>query len=335
MLEILDKILSNDTFLETKFEQYPFQIKSDKDVNLSSKFDLIIDSLERKDKTIKNEYDNFISKYGNNMILINYNGKTYNIYREPVIFQFLNETQSIFKVYEQKQLKDVLFELEQYYGFRIGKIGYDSLTIINLKQEGKIKNRVIIIPLIAEIFNAFCKRINFEDLKKFIYIDIEKELLEPFFLYIEKKELGYEYNNKFNYDLLIKNLLFVMNKERENFINQLNNYAEIDIQKEPMIIIGNDGIGKTLTLQLYTLIKLKEYKKFYFNLKLFEKCNPRVYFLIELMRGFKSEEENEHKDDFKHYIKCIIKYQGRDFSSINKIFSVLNDILIDLKFSGK
>ena len=187
MLEILDKILSNDTFLETKFEQYPFQIKSDKDVNLSSKFDLIIDSLERKDKTIKNEYDNFISKYDNNMILINYNGQTYNIYREPVIFQFLNETQSIFKVYEQKQLKDVLFELEQYYGFRIGKIGYESVTIINLKQEGNINNRVIITPLIAGIFNAFCKRINFDDLKKFIYIDIEKEILEPFFLYIEKR----------------------------------------------------------------------------------------------------------------------------------------------------
>ena len=97
MSEILDKILSNDKFLETKFEQYPFQIKSDKDVNLSSKFDLIIGSLERKDKTFKNEYDNFISKYDNNMILINYNGQTYNIYREPVIFQFLNETQSILK----------------------------------------------------------------------------------------------------------------------------------------------------------------------------------------------------------------------------------------------
>ena len=92
-----------------------------------------------------------------------------------------------FKVYEQKQLKNALFELEQNYDFRIGKIGYESVTIINLKQEGKIKNRVIIIPLIAEIFNAFCKRINFDDLKKFLYINIEKEILEPFFLYIEKR----------------------------------------------------------------------------------------------------------------------------------------------------
>ena len=53
------------------------------------------------------------------------------------------------------------------------------------------------------------------------------------------------------------------------------------------------------------------------------------------MRGFISGEENEHKNDFKRYIKCVVKYQDRDFSSINKIFSVLNDILIDLKFSGK
>ena len=159
--------------------------------------------------------------------------------------------------------------------------------------------------------------------------------MEHFFLYIEKKDSGNEKNNKFDNNLLNTYLTFIMNKEREQFIKELNDYANIDIQKEPMIIIGNDGVGKTLTLQLYTLIELKGYKKFYFNLKLFEKCNPRNYFLIELMRGFISGDKNAHKDEFKRYIKYINKYQERSFSNINNVFLVLKDILNDLKFSGK
>ena len=95
--------------------------------------------------------------------------------------------------------------------------------------------------------------------------------MEPFFLYIEKKDLGHENDKSFNNNLLTKNLTFIMNENRKQFINELNDYAKIDFQGEPMIIIGNDGVGKSLTLQLYTQIELKGYKKFYFNLKLLEK----------------------------------------------------------------
>ena len=336
MLKILEKILDNNQFLETKFDKYPFQVKSKNDENLSSIFEDKINSLEKdQNAKIEKEIEGTKENCENNMILINYNGQTFNIYRKPVIFQLFNENQPIFKVYDSDQLSDVLIKLEQYYAFQINGTIYDSLTIINLKKEDKILGNIIIIPLIAEIFTALSRRIDFAELKQFESINIAKEILEPFFLYIEKKDLGYEKSDKFNNDLLTKNLTFIINDARKNFIEGLDDYAKINIQKEPMIIVGNDGIGKTLTLQLYTLIKLQGYKKFYFNLKLLEKCDPRFYFLIELMRGFISEDEKERENDFKRYINCISKYQDRDYSDINKIFSVLNDIIIDLEFSGK
>jgi len=121
-----------------------------------------------------------------------------------------------------------------------------------------------------------------------------------------------------------------MNKERETFINELNNYVNINIQKEPMIIFGNDGVGKTLTLQLYTLLDLNEYQKIYFNLKLFDKCNPRDYFLIELMRGFTFGNKETNVDNFKNYIQFVKKYQDSDFKSVENIFKILTEILLDL-----
>ena len=332
MLNILEKLKSMDKFLETKFKEYPFQLKKDDDINSSSLSNPKKDCLECQRKELSGKPE---EKLDENMNSEKYNEQVNNVYKNPVIFQ-IYENQPIFKVYNPEQLQDALFELEKYYSFSIDKKSYYPREIIQLKQENKIENKVIIIcPFIAKIFNDLCKRFNFDTIKGVSSFEIEKEILEPFFLYIEKKDSGNEKNNKFDNNLLNTYLTFIMNKEREQFIKELNDYANIDIQKEPMIIIGNDGVGKTLTLQLYTLIELKGYKKFYFNLKLFEKCNPRNYFLIELMRGFISGDKNAHKDEFKRYIKYINKYQERSFSNINNVFLVLKDILNDLKFSGK
>ena len=153
MLKILEKILDNNQFLETKFDKYPFQVKSKNDENLSFIFEDKINSLEKdQNAKIEKEIEGTKENCENNMILINYNGQTFNIYRKPVIFQLFNENQPIFKVYDSDQLSDVLIKLEQYYAFQINGTIYDSLTIINLKKEDKILGKVIIIPLIAEIF---------------------------------------------------------------------------------------------------------------------------------------------------------------------------------------
>ena len=85
-------------------------------------------------------------------------------------------------------------------------------------------------------------------------LNIEKVLLEPYFLYTEAKTIEGKVGNKKIENLknmIDTELCFIINKERKKFIDELDNYVKVDIQKEPMMIIGNDGIGKTITLQLY------------------------------------------------------------------------------------
>ena len=125
-------------------------------------------------------------------------------------------------------------------------------------------------------------------------------------MYIERGEIIKKdiNSNSFNDNLLEDELIFILNQERRQFINKIDQYAERFHIIEPMKIVGNDGIGKSLTLQFYSSIKLEGYNKFYFNLKLFEKYGLKNYFFIELIRGFISKEENMN-DDIKNYINCV------------------------------
>ena len=137
MLSIIEKFESKLKFLEIKFEKYPFQTKKDKDINLSSVFELIIDCLENKQLMCENEYKKYILSYDDNMITFNYNKKTFNIYRNPVKFQLFYETKPAFKVYEPKQLEDVLVALHKDYFYCVDKEWLDLNNIINLKKENK------------------------------------------------------------------------------------------------------------------------------------------------------------------------------------------------------
>ena len=334
MYHILERL--QDTFLETEFKEYPFKVKDKDNSDLSAKFKEIISKfLDSQSKKKSNENNN---KDDDNYIDIEFNKINYKLLRNPIAFQLFYETVPTFIAFEFNQFQYALLELDRYYIFMIDKKIYDINTIKNMERENKIKNPIIIVPLIFDIFVKLCTKINYENLKK-SYFEINKELLEPFFIFIEKCELEKKIRNKkienLNRINLETNITFFLNEERENFIQKLDDYASIDIRREPMIIIGNDGVGKTLTLQFYSLLELNDYKKFYFNIKLFEKCNHRDYFLIELMRGFISRNKTEHLDDFKNYIKCINDFQKNDFSDIKNIFKVLNLILNSLKFTGK
>jgi len=206
MIWILEKLETRLNFLEIKFEKYPFQPKKDKEINLSPIFDDIIDCLQIKKLTNENEYKKYIQNYNDFMITFNYNEKTFNIFRNPVEFQNFYETKPDFKAYEPKQLKDALIELQKYYYFNIDNKWYDLENIINLKKENKIQNKIIIYPFITKIFDDLCKHINFDDIKNNSLINIDIELLEPFSLLVEKKEIlqieEYEYITNFNNDIL-------------------------------------------------------------------------------------------------------------------------------------
>ena len=347
MADNLEILSSNTKFIETDFQKYPFILQADKDEgdgaeNLSNIFANIKYISENKKSENLNKNDININKIKDRYIEFNYKQRDYSIYKNPIEFQFFYETKPAIIVYLPDQLKNVLLELQRYYYFQINKKIFSSDSIMDLENKNELKEPIILIPFILVIFDRFYQKINLSnslDKGKDYYFKIEKEVLEPFSLYIEKQEIlkkiRYEYMKNYNNNILNKELYYIMNDKRRNFIEKLNDYIKVDVQTHPLMLIGNDGVGKSLTLQLYTLLEYQGFKKFYFNLKLLEKCNPRDYFLIELMRGFISRDKKDQINDFKNYINCVNKFQEKDFSSVKSFFEVLNEVLNYLKYSGK
>ena len=339
MIDILEKIKYNQRFIEINFEGSPFQSKE------KDNFEWILENLETKDPDIKIKIDGYIKYIGDVFIELNYNQNIYKIYRNPIIFELFYENKIVFKVYEPNQLERVLIQLQKYYLLLANQNYIDKKAIIELKKSNQLNNnKIILVPYILKIFRQFyndyeleVKKNNEED----IYFNIDKETLEPYFLYIEKEEIkkkiGFEKMKNFNLKCLNDKITFILNHERKKFISELDNYINIDIQTESMIIIGNDGVGKSLTLQLYTLLEFKEYKKLYFNLKLLDKCNNRDYILIELMRGFISRDKNKRNNDFKQYIEIVKAFQDKIIPGTKQFFVILNKIInyLEEKASGK
>jgi len=334
MIDFLENLQNKDKFLEVNFQNYPFQLYHENE-NLSEKFDSIIKNLDSKEESINTVIDNSCIKGDINSIEIKYKQMTKVIYRYPVVFKLLTEKEDTFKVFEFKQLKDVLLELKIYYSFWMNdKIIYEE-DIIKIAENNKLKyDRIILIPNIYMIFKSFRIDKNIEDKIKnndnFTF-DINKEQLDPFFMYIEKKEIK---QKNLEIDLLNNKLTFIMNSNRKIFMKKIDDYISIDIQTEPMIIIGNDGVGKSLTLQLYSLLEYEGYKKVYFNLKLLQKCNIRDYFFIELLRGFVPKDRNKDEQYFKDYLNCIKLFQ-RKIDNVKEFFDVLIEILKNLKFNSE
>ena len=333
MIDILEKIKSIDKFVEFDFEGLPFQFKSEENENL----DWLLEQFETKEPNIKNEIGVHIIERNDVFTTLNYKQKIYSIYKNPILFEFIYEKGTVLKVYEANQLKRVLSRLKYFYSFSVNNtaIKGNINTIVELKNNNKINDNVIIlVPLIFKIFRQYYidyglkeKRNSKDD----IYFDIDKEILEPYFLYIEKQEIknivGPQNMEKFKLDKLNKKLTFILNEERKIFLKELDNYIGFDIQSEPMMIIGNDGIGKSLTLQLYSLLKIEGYKQLYFNLKLLEKCNVRDYVLIESMRGFISKDNSKISEDYKQYMKFIKLFQNKNIFYVKNFLKILNEIL--------
>jgi len=330
MIDVLEKSKKNMKLIDINFERYPFQTITDKGEKLSNVFDAI---QKQREKELKR--NNKICQDNEPFEYI-YENINFKLYQKPIIFRLFYENNFSFKIYEPKLLSQVLIELDRYYLFQIEDELKDINSIIKLEKENNIKdNTIILIPYIFLMFRKLYFSIDYDKLIKIknnSYFEIDKEQLEPFFLYIEIKKIqkaikDINIENSKIKSKLEKNLRFIMNEERKKFIDELNKYVQIDYQKEPMMIIGNDGIGKTLTLQLYTLIKLDEYKKVYFNLKLFENQMAHNYLLIELMKGFVSENDN----DFKEYINCVSKFQDKKINNKKEFFKVLTEVLFYLR----
>ena len=311
MLEFFDNLQLRKQFIEIDFRKYPYQFLSIQGTNLNN---LIEEFLKESKEKPKNNLENENLKDKRETITFTYENEKYSIYKEPINFKLCYEDKTQFKGYNESQLISILQALSDYYFFFIN--GHFENNIKNILSLADIKE-IILYPFFSNLFFKlkFTIDLNNQDINK---IKIKKELLEPLHLYIEKNEIIENKNNKGNFDekLLEEELIFVLNKERRQFIKELNQYAERYYIIEPMKIVGNDGVGKSLTLQFYSSIKLEGYNKFYFNLKLFEKYGMKNYFFIELIRGFLSK-ENTININLKNYLNCIDYMQKLDLDDKN------------------
>ena len=339
MIDCLEDSKFRDIFIKTNFEDPPFNFKSDGN-NYYSLILKIMPNLEESNTLDEKYIKKFNIKFNDNFIELTYEKEIRYIYRYPIIFELYSEKmKTAFKVYDQQQLKEVLIILRKYYIFFVnGKLELEYENIIKFKNENNLlDNKIILLPIMFDIFNKFCYDNKLEEKTNNdndIIFDIDKEILEPYFLHIEKEEIKKKVNDeekmkKFDYKLLNNKLTFIMNAERRQFIKNLDDYIKVDIQVNPLMIIGNDGVGKSITLQFYTLLENKEYKKLYFNLKLLTKCNIRDYTLIELMRAFKDKKDKQI--NFKKYMEYVNLFQNKDYTDIKQFFINLNEIINKLK----
>ena len=329
MLRFFDKLKYRDKIIEFNFDCYPFQFFSE-----GKKINLFIESfLQDLKKNDPQNVENNNLKGEERTVIFTYENKEYEIFKNPINFKMFYENGIIFKAYSKSQLEVILIRLSQYYYFYINSKIENNLK--NIISKDNIKE-IILCPFLTKLFFKlnFTIDLNNKDMNKII---IQKELLEPLQLYIEKEEITNKIGNNsyFNEKLLVPELIFIFNQERKEFIAKLDEYAKRPYMIEPMKIVGNDGVGKSVTLQFYSLIKLEGYSKFYFNLKLFEKYGIKNYFYIELIRGFLSKEKDKTNNDFKNYINCIKYMQTLKDLDANGFLNVLKELINYLNLNEK
>ena len=313
MLDFFDKLQLRDKFIENDFDKSPFQFLSAKRINLNRLIDKFLEESKEKEKE--------------RTVIFTYENENFIIFKNPINFKMFYEDYSKFKAYNEFQLISILNELSTYYYFYINDHIENDIKNINSSENIK---EIILYPFFTNLFMFLNFNIELNN-PNMDTIKIKKELLEPLQLYIEKKEIikNNDNPNIFDEKLIEEELIFILNQERKELMNKMDLYAERYYIIKPMKIVGSDGIGKSITLQFYSLVKLEGYYKFYFNLKLFEKYGLKNYFFIELIRGFLSKENNIN-NDLKNYMNCIKYMQKLNLKDKNFI-EVLKELINYIK----
>ena len=199
-IEILERVEKNKKFIEINFSQYlpkkELTILFDKIIEIQNNKDKknLEDSIEDKELIINSTDETFID--------LNYKEINYKIFKKPVIFKLFYEKNYAFKIYLPKLLCQILLMLEYYYSFFIEGNRYSAMQIIDLKNTKKIDNNIIIlVPHIYSIFQKLYSKYDYSIFKDMLErnennLNIEKVLLEPYFLYTEAKAIEGKVGNK-------------------------------------------------------------------------------------------------------------------------------------------
>ena len=269
-------------------------------------YNCITKEIEECDK-IKLEY---LKKEENKFLIVvlaykNESWEKFHFYKTPASLSIENK---LYTIYTTEQCFSVIsqFNLEQY------SIIINGEEIKNKYFERDSLQNIIIKKLKSEIKE--------EEFSQYI-IRIKPSLpLKNSIINLEKKKLSFYFNDIcISSDTNTKCVDFILEGNRIEFINKIDDFLKS--KNLFYLVLGTDGIGKTVTLLYYTSSLLNDYGNLYFNLKLFlknetDKIKIKEIFFNELKRIFLIDNNNESVKSF-----TIKKY--------NNLINNINDSILE------
>ena len=245
-------------------------------------YNCITKEIEECDK-IKLEY---LKKEENKFLIVvlaykNESWEKFHFYKTPASLSIENK---LYTIYTTEQCFSVIsqFNLEQY------SIIINGEEIKNKYFERDSLQNIIIKKLKSEIKE--------EEFSQYI-IRIKPSLpLKNSIINLEKKKLSFYFNDIcISSDTNTKCVDFILEGNRIEFINKIDDFLKS--KNLFYLVLGTDGIGKTVTLLYYTSSLLNDYGNLYFNLKLFlknetDKIKIKEIFFNELKRIFLIDNNN-------------------------------------------
>lgn len=214
----------------------------------------------------------------------------FKIYKIPVNISIEDNTNNL-KIYSVEHCREII-DLLLMSKYLIEVDGQKYQKGINLENVNKIKASIIFVE--EEEFKEYINRKeNIIDMTIGIH-NIEKNKLSFYF-----DEICVHDKEQKTFNLLIdSNRIELMNRIDKFFISENLFYW----------IIGTDGIGKTITMLVYSSL-VKNFKILYLNLKLFNKYDRQKIiniFLNELKRLFLTNENDDQLSSNKYLYELLI-----------------------------
>ena len=215
---------------------------------------------------------------------------------------------SSYKIYTTEQCFSVLsqFNLEQY-----------SIIVNEEEIKNKYFDRESLKTIVIKKLKSEIKK---EEFSQYI-IRIKPILpLTKSIKQLEKKKLSFYFDDIcISPDINKTFVEFILESNRIEFIDKINDF----LKSENLfyLVLGTDGIGKTITLLYYTSSLLNNYGNLYLNLKWFlknekDKVKIKEIFFNEIKRIFLTDNN----------IESVISYTMEEY---NNLFDKINDSILE------
>ena len=246
--------------------------------------------------------------------------KMLSFYKNPVNLKI---DQKEYKIYTVEQCRSILSQFNE----------DDYIVIVNEKNiNTETINHEDIKDIQIKKFNT--KKVN-EGIGEYILRQKNELPSKETIIEIEKKNLSLYFDEIcISPDKNCKCFSLLLEETRIEFINKINIF--LDSEKIFYLILGTDGIGKTISLLYYTSSFFNNYRNLYLNLKLLfkyqsKKNKLKEIFFDELKRLFLTYSDSKNVQDnliyeYQYLIKTIDENE-RNSQGIQYIWDLLSNFI--------